>query len=100
MFEDFDLTYFKKKKPPSNDSLKTLSEIKQLERIPINKDYINKYDEVAGHFEKIVDEPEIRDIGKASTKVIKKLKEYFNRPRPYKLAKDFNIDLDKSMLFL
>ena len=94
MFKNFNLTKFKNKKPPANDSLKTLSEIKQLQKIPIDKEYIKKYDKVGKHFKEIVDDTEIEPIAKASTKVIKKLKEHYNRPRPHELAKQFNIDLD------
>ena len=94
MFKNFNLTKFKNKKPPADDSLKTLSEIKQLQKIPIDKNYIKKYDPVVENFKKIVDDPEIEFISKASTKVITKLKQYYNRQRPYKLAKNFNIELD------
>ena len=94
MFKDFNLSKFKNKKPPANNSLKTLSEIKQLQKIPIDKEYIKKYDDIVRHFKKIVNDTEIKPIAKASVDVIKKLKQHYNRPRPHELAKQFNIDLD------
>ena len=36
MFEDFDYSNFKNMPPPSDNSLKTLSEIKEINNIPIN----------------------------------------------------------------
>ena len=94
MFENFNLNKFKNKKPPANDSLKTLSEIKQLQKIPINKSYVKKYDDVIKRFKEVVNDDEIEPIVNASVDVIKKLKQYYNRPRPHELAKQFNIDLD------
>ena len=45
MFNDFDIDGFKKNKPPSNNSFDTMQEIKRLQKIPINKNFINKYDD-------------------------------------------------------
>ena len=59
MFENFNLNKFKNKKPPANDSLKTLSEIKQLQKIPINKSYVKKYDDVIKRFKEVVNDDEI-----------------------------------------
>tara|TARA_R100001509_G_C4750397_1_gene176216 strand:- start:38 stop:553 length:516 start_codon:yes stop_codon:yes gene_type:complete len=94
MFKNFNLNKFKNKKPPANNSIKTLSEIKQLEKIPINKSYIKKYDNVVKRFKEVVDDNEIEPIVESSVDVIKKLKQYYNRPRPNELAKNFNIKLE------
>jgi len=38
----FKIDFLKKNKPPKDNSLKTLSEIQDLNKIPINKDFIKK----------------------------------------------------------
>ena len=97
MLKDFDISSFKKQKPPSDNSFDTDQEIKALKKIPLRKEFVKKYDDIEAAFKKTAEEQGIKDYDKSIAKklikesapVIMKLKKYHNRPRPY--------DLDKSM---
>jgi hypothetical protein len=97
MFKDFDISSFKKQKPPSDNSFDTDQEIKALKKIPLRKEFVKKYDDIEAAFKKTAEEQGVKDYDKSIAKklikesapVIMKLKKYHNRPRPY--------DLDKSM---
>ena len=56
MIKDFDISKFKNNKPPADNSLKTLSEIKQLLKKPIDKKFVVDNDKVRKGFKKIVDD--------------------------------------------
>tara|TARA_R100001460_G_scaffold46774_1_gene84487 strand:- start:1321 stop:1839 length:519 start_codon:yes stop_codon:yes gene_type:complete len=90
----FKIDFLKKNKPPKDNSLKTLSEIQDLNKIPINKDFIKKNDDISKEFNSIVKDKDIDELIGESSKIIIKLKNYFNRPRPKELAKDFGINLE------
>ena len=97
MFKDFDISSFKKQKPPSDNGFDTDQEIKALKKIPLRKEFVKKYDDIEAAFKKTAEEQGVKDYDKSIAKklikesapVIMKLKKYHNRPRPY--------DLDKSM---
>ena len=42
MLKDFNISEFKKIKPPSDNSITTKNEIKELQRIPIREKFINE----------------------------------------------------------
>ena len=42
MFKDFDISPFKKMKPPSNSSFDTSQELKELSKIPLKKDSLKQ----------------------------------------------------------
>ena len=95
MLKDFDISKFKKQKPPSDHSFDTDQEIKALKKIPLRKDFVKKYDDIEAAFKKTAEEQGIKDYDKSIAKklikesapVILKLKKYHNRPRPYELDK-------------
>ena len=97
MLKDFDISSFKKQKPPSDNSFDTDQEIKALKKIPLRKEFVKKYDDIEFAFKKTAEEQGVKDYDKSIAKklikesapVIMKLKKHHNRPRPY--------DLDKSM---
>ena len=97
MLKDFDISSFKKQKPPSDNSFDTDQEIKALKKIPLRKEFVKKYDDIESAFKKTAEEQGVKDYDKKiasklikeSAPVIMKLKKHHNRPRPY--------DLDKSM---
>ena len=97
MLKDFDISSFKKQKPPSDNSFDTDQEIKALKKIPLRKEFVKKYDDIESAFKKTAEEQGVKDYDKSIAKklikesapVIMKLKKHHNRPRPY--------DLDKSM---
>ena len=94
MFEDFDIQSFKSKKPPSNNSFDTMQEIKRLQKIPINKNFINRYDDSRKIFSDIVgNDPIIEELITKSGPIIDKLKNYFNRPRPAQQAQKLGMAL-------
>ena len=101
MFDNFDYTNFKNMPPPKDGSLRSLSEIRDLNNIPIDKDFVKKRDNIYGSFKEVadknnitLDKKEIKDLTEGSASVIMKLKKYHNRPRPKTQAKTFGIDLE------
>ena len=100
MFDNFDYTNFKNMPPPKDGSLRSLSEIRDLNNIPIDKDFVKKRDNIYGSFKEVadknnitLDKKEIKDLTEGSASVIMKLKKYYNRPRPKQIADllDYNI---------
>tara|TARA_R100000935_G_C2824853_1_gene161736 strand:- start:33 stop:548 length:516 start_codon:yes stop_codon:yes gene_type:complete len=94
MLDDFNIDKFKSKKPPKDNSLKTLSEIKKLQKKTIDKDFVEENDNIKDRFYKIVKDENIKTLINESIPHIEKLKKYFNRPRPKDLAKNFGIKLE------
>ena len=101
MFKDFDISSFKKMKPPGDNTFDTSQEIKALTKIPLKKEFVKKFDNIEAAFKKTAEEQGIKDYDKKiaaklikeSAPVIMKLKKHFNRPRPKKLAKKMNIKM-------
>ncbi len=99
MFEKFDTSKYYKKTPPADDSFRTMQEIKELLRIPINKKFIKDKDNSLKTFKLTADKVNI-DIPVAlidrlidsSVPVIMDLKNFFNRPRPKEIALKLGID--------
>ena len=50
MFKDFDISSFKKMKPPGNNTFDTMQEIKELESIPLNKKFVKDNDDIEAAF--------------------------------------------------
>jgi len=105
MFKDFNISSFKKMKPPGNNSFDTSQEIKALKKIPLRKEFVKKYDNIEAAFKKTAEEQGIKDYDKniaaklikESAPVILELKKYHNRPRPYELDKSLSAIKMKSM---
>ena len=105
MLKDFNTSSFKKMKPSSDNSFDTAQEIKALKKIPLNKSFVKKYDNIEAAFKKTADEQGIKDYDKKiaaklikeSAPVILELKKYHNRKRPYELDKSLNAVKMKSM---
>ena len=100
MLRDFNISNFKKMKPPSDNTFDTSQEIKALKKIPLNKKFVKDYDNIEKAFAKTAEEQSI-DYDKkiaaklitASAPIILKLKKHFDRPRPKALAKKMNIKI-------
>jgi len=90
---EFNINSFKNKKPPADNSLKTFSEIQELDKIPINKSFIKKNDNIVKEFNSIVKDEGINELVGSSHDLILNLKKYFNRPRPKEAAKNFGLNL-------
>ena len=105
MFKDFDIKPFKKRKPPVDSGYTTRTEINELKKIPLRKDFVKKFDNIESAFAKTAKEQGIEDYDKSIAKklikesapVILKLKKYHNRPRPYELDKSLAHFKMKSM---
>jgi len=105
MLKNFDISSFKKQKPPSDNSFDTDQEIKALKKIPLRKEFVKKYDDIEASFKKTAEEQGVEDYDKSIAKklikdsapVIMKLKKYHNRPRPYDLDKNLTAFKMKSM---
>ena len=94
MFKNFDISKFKKIKPPGDNSITTKNEIKELKKIPIREKFVKEMDDGEKNFIKVVGkDPLIGKLISGSTPVIMKLKNYFDRPRPAVLAKKLGIEL-------
>ena len=105
MLKNFDISSFKKQKPPSDNSFDTAQEIKALKKIPLKKEFVKKYDDIEAAFNKTAEENNIKDYDKKiaaklikeSAPVILELKKHHNRPRPYDLDKSLKAVKMKSM---
>jgi hypothetical protein len=101
MFKNFDISSFKKMKPPGDNTFDASQEIKALTKIPLKKEFVKKFDNIEAAFKKTAEEQGIKDYDKKiaaklikeSAPVILELKKHFNRPRPKKLAKKMNIKM-------
>lgn len=105
MFSGFNIKKYLEKKPPNDDSFQTTQEIKELNKIPINKRFVQEKDDIKGSFVRFakkkginVDAKELDKVIEESAKVILKIKKHHNRPRPKVLAKKNNIKLDDKEL--
>ena len=101
MFKDFDIKPFKKRKPPVDSGYTTRTEINELKKIPLKKDFVKKYDDIEAAFKKTAKDNNVEDYDpkvaakliKDSAPVIMELKKYFDRPRPKTIAKKMNIKM-------
>jgi hypothetical protein len=101
MFKDFDISSFKKMKPPGDNTFDTMREIKELKSIPLNKKFVKDNDDIEVAFKKTAKDNGVEDYDdkiaakliKESAPVILELKKYFNRPRPKVMAKKMNINM-------
>ena len=105
MFKDFDISSFKKMKPPGDNSFDTDQEIKALKKIPLRKEFVKKYDDIEASFKETAKKNNVKDYDKniaaklikESAPVILELKKYHNRKRPYDLDKNLKAVKMKSM---
>jgi hypothetical protein len=105
MFKDFDIKPFKKNKPPVDSGYTTRTEINELKKIPLKKDFVKKYDNIEAAFKKTAEEQGVKDYDKKiaaklikeSAPVILELKKHHDRKRPYELDKKLSAFVMKSM---
>ena len=100
LFKNFNISKFKSKKPPGDRSITTYSEIQQIKNIKANEKFVREKDDIFNVFRKVARQHNISYPAEMVNKlmddsaiIIMQLKNYFNRPRPQELAKEFNIDL-------
>ena len=100
-FNDFDTSPFKKMQPPSNNSFDTMLEVKELNKIPLNKNFVKDHDDISSAFKALAKKKGIKDYDaeisddliRESAPIIIELKNHFNRPRPKVVAGKSNISM-------
>lgn len=103
LFKDFDISKFKSYPPPSDNSEETKKEIKYLKSIDLKKRFVQEKDDIDGNFIKFlktkgIDEKKlIYKLGGDVHSIITDLKNYYKRPRPFRLDPKLNDSLLKSM---
>jgi len=105
LFGKFDYSEFKSKQPPKNESLQTYNELKSLQRLPQDIQFVKEKDEIPEVFERVcerygVEYPTemVEKLLNDSAGIIIDLKYHFNRPRPGKLSKEYNMKLAEVIL--
>ena len=101
ILSDFKYEQYKMIPPNRNESMKTISELIKLSNTPSDDEFTLAMDKVRSSFKKLCKEVGIEypkemvnELKDASGSIVLDLKYHFNRPRPYKLAPLYNIDLD------
>ena len=99
-FKGININDFKNYKFPKNDSEKTKEEIDKINKMKFDIDFIKKYDNIYICFKEFfeinnIDFPKIliKDLMEGSSYFLMKLKSYYNRPRPYQVARKIDIEL-------
>ena len=88
MLKGFPIKKYLDKKPPSNNSITTKGEVKELTKLPIREKFIKEKDNIEKSFEGIVGkDPLIQKLIDESAKIVMKIKKHHNRPRPKVIAK-------------
>jgi len=105
MFKDFDYNDFKDEQPPKNESLQTYNELRYLQTLEEDADFVKEMDDIEDAFESVckrngVEFPKdkVKDILDDSAGIILDLKYHHNRPRPGILAKEYNMKLAEVIL--
>lgn len=103
LYKDFNISPFKKELPPKNDSEVTKKELKYLTTIDLDKKFFQEKDDIIGNFFDFLDSKKVkydkkllRKVTLDAVKVILELKNFFKRPRPFKLDHSFKDPLIKS----
>ena len=101
IFDDFNLIKFKNQKPPTDNSLTTLKEIKDIDNLNVDEKFVKYYDGVENVFKNVIEKngyeyPKdlVTYLVEFSRPTIISLKNYHGRSRPNEIAKNYNIDLD------
>ena len=89
LFSNFDYSKFKDKTPPKNESLQTYNEMKYLQTLPEDKNYVEEKDDISKTFEAVCERNKVefpkemvQKLIDDSAGIILDLKYHFNRPRP------------------
>ena len=104
-FKEFNWEKFKNTPPPKNDSKATENEIKEVQKIKVNKKFVDTTDDIHEHFEdflktKDIEYPkkEVNKSMKGLSRIIIELKYHYNRPRPGQIAEKKKIKLKPTTL--
>ena len=103
LFSSFDILNFKNAPPPLDNSDETKKEIKFLKSIDLEKRFVQEKDNIVGNFEEFLKSNDINNnslvvsIYNDSRKVILDLKNFYKRPRPFRLDPKLTDPMLKSM---
>jgi len=99
-WKEFDYSKYKEINPPENTSTEVYDELKHLLHLPEDKVFVKKHDDIEKVFEQVCEENNIEypkelvvGLIKSTKYIILDLKLHHNRPRPYQLASEYNINL-------
>jgi len=99
--KDFDIEKYKSNPPHKNESVRTIYELMHISEIPSNDEFTIEMDKVKKSFKDLckrldLDFPKdkVEELKNAAGSIVLDLKYHYNRPRPYMLAKEFEIPLD------
>ena len=99
--KDFDYEKYKSNPPHKNESIRTIYELINISQIESNDEFTIKMDNLSKSFKDLcielnLDFPKdkVTELNNVAGSIILDLKYHYNRPRPYMLAKEFEIPLD------
>lgn len=105
LFKDFNYSKYFQEKPPKNASMRTYQELMYLKDLPEDKKFVEKHDDIVAVFKEVckdhnLDYPSdlVDELLDSSAGIILDLKWHFNRPRPFQLAKIYDIKLGGEVL--
>ena len=95
LLKDFPIQKYLDKKPPSENSVTTKGEVKELSKLPIREKFIKEKDDIEKSFESVVGKDEvIQKLINESAPVIMKIKKHHDRPRPKVMAKKMKTKME------
>ena len=95
LLKDFPIQKYLDKKPPSENSVTTKGEVKELSKLPIREKFIKEKDDIKKSFESVVGKDEvIQKLINESALVIMKIKKHHDRPRPKVMAKKMKTKME------
>jgi len=103
LFKDFNMSKYFTKNPPKNTSIQTYQELLYLKDLPEDDDFVEKHDDIEGVMNEVCKEHNLtfpKDLVKELIKSCSmlELKYHYNRPRPFQLAKYYNIKLGEYVM--
>jgi len=95
LLKDFPIQKYLDKKPPSENSVTTKGEVKELSKLPIREKFIKEKDDIKKSFESVVGKDEvIQKLINESAPIIMKIKKHHDRPRPKAMAKKMKTKME------
>ena len=98
MFDGFPVQDYMSNPPNKNSSEKTKSEIKYIQGIERDEDFIKSADDIPNYFAEYIEgigykfpKKHVKKILDDSGIIVLKLKYYYNRPRPHQLAEYYGL---------
>jgi len=103
LFKDFNFSKYFTKNPPKNSSIQTYQELLYLKDLPEDDAYVEEHDDIEKVFEEVCKENNVtfpKDLVEELLKSCSmlELKYHYNRPRPFQLAKYYNIKLGEHVM--